>query len=342
MRSVPFLLMLSLAGSALATDGVLEINQACAAAGCFPGDTPGFPVTIDGSVGRSYLLTSDLTLPDEHTGGITIDASDVSIDLNGFAIIGVVTCSGSPLSCAPLGNGAGVRGDQISNPDGILVKNGSVIGMRYGVFLGRQAEVTNIRVRWNRSRGILTGSGSTLSGNTAYENGSSGIDASAASTITRNTAYLNGGTGINAGDGATVSNNTANENGGAGIAVGDGAVVSGNSAYQNGSAGIFAGDGATISGNSAFDNGSDGIRGGTAATISGNSAVTNGGDGIETGSGSTVKGNTLRSNTDFALNLLGSSLSGYRENVISGSAMGVNGGVDSGANVVEGVVTPTP
>lgn len=62
-----------------------------------------------------------------------------------------------------------------------------------------------------------------------------------------------------------------------------------------------------------------GIAVGDGTTISGNSAVTIGGDGIETGSGSAVKGNTLRSNTGCALNLLGSSLTGYRANVSSGA-----------------------
>ena len=45
-----------------ADNGVLEINQACAVhTGCFSGDDPGLPVTIDSSAGRSYRLTSDLT-----------------------------------------------------------------------------------------------------------------------------------------------------------------------------------------------------------------------------------------------------------------------------------------
>ena len=41
------LLFLVLATPALASDGVLEINQTCAVqTGCFTGDTAGFPVTI--------------------------------------------------------------------------------------------------------------------------------------------------------------------------------------------------------------------------------------------------------------------------------------------------------
>ena len=54
---------LLLATPGLAGDGVLEINQTCAVeTGCFSGDGPGFPVTIDGTAGKSYRLTGDLDL----------------------------------------------------------------------------------------------------------------------------------------------------------------------------------------------------------------------------------------------------------------------------------------
>lgn len=51
MRRLALFVLLSLAApltgtSAFASDGALEISQACATAGCFSGDTPGLPVTI--------------------------------------------------------------------------------------------------------------------------------------------------------------------------------------------------------------------------------------------------------------------------------------------------------
>jgi hypothetical protein len=80
-------LLLVLAGPALAVDGVLEINQACAVnTGCFSGDVSGFPVSINGSAGRSYRLTSDLVIPSVNSNGILANAPD--IDLGGFSIIG--------------------------------------------------------------------------------------------------------------------------------------------------------------------------------------------------------------------------------------------------------------
>ena len=74
------LLSLALATSAIASDGVLEINQTCAGqTGCFAGDAAGFPVTISAS--GSYRLTSNLTVPNENTEGIVVSANDVGIDL---------------------------------------------------------------------------------------------------------------------------------------------------------------------------------------------------------------------------------------------------------------------
>ncbi len=56
------------ATTALAVDGVLELNQTCAISkGCTRGDDPGFPISIDGGDGRSYRLTSDLLIGDANT-----------------------------------------------------------------------------------------------------------------------------------------------------------------------------------------------------------------------------------------------------------------------------------
>ena len=53
-------LTLTLSLPIFAVDGVLEINQTCAVnTGCFSGDAAGFPVTIDGSAGLSYVLTAN-------------------------------------------------------------------------------------------------------------------------------------------------------------------------------------------------------------------------------------------------------------------------------------------
>src|SRR5262245_11425475 len=84
--------LLALLGAApiLATDGVIEINQAKVVA------NGGFPFTI--SQPGSYRLTSNLTaagVAGPGTNLVVINANNVSLDLNGFAIIGLASI-GSP------------------------------------------------------------------------------------------------------------------------------------------------------------------------------------------------------------------------------------------------------
>src|ERR1700686_3824069 len=122
----------ALACPVYAVDGVVLINQSSALAGnVTPGDAPGFPVTI--SVSGSYKLTGNLTVPDANTTGIQITADFVSIDLNGFSIIGPVVCSGgSPVnSCNPSGSAPGIS----SSNAGISVSNGIVRGVGAGISL---------------------------------------------------------------------------------------------------------------------------------------------------------------------------------------------------------------
>ena len=89
MRRLSFcLLLLVLAPPALASDGVLEINQTCAVqTGCFAGDSPGFPVTI--TAAGSYLLTSNVSGGDPNVDGIVLSTT-ATIDLGGFELSGSV------------------------------------------------------------------------------------------------------------------------------------------------------------------------------------------------------------------------------------------------------------
>ena len=279
------LLLSFLPRTALAGDGVLEINQTCAVqTGCFAGDTAGLPVTITAS--GSYRLTSNLSVPNENTDGILVSTSSVSIDLAGFEIAGPVVCSGSPLICAPAaGTGSGVERTSALNR-GLSVQNGSITGMgAYGVLLGEQAEVTNLRVRSNRLDGIFAGNGSTISGNTAFQNGDDGISTSNGSTVSGNTAYQNGNDGIFASNGSTVSGNTA---------------------FQNGNDGIDGTTGCTIIGNSAYNNGDA-----TSPSLD---------DGIECSWGCIVRANSVRANSGSGLAL--SIDSAYSDNVVADNATG--------------------
>jgi hypothetical protein len=87
-----------------------------------PGDTPGFPVTI--SQPGSYRLDSNLTVPDVNTTAILITANNVTLDLNGFSIIGSTQCmyyihAGNVkifvTGCNTTGTGVGVLGGAVGD-----------------------------------------------------------------------------------------------------------------------------------------------------------------------------------------------------------------------------------
>jgi hypothetical protein len=104
-------------------------------------------------------------LPDVNTTGILIPASSISIDLNGFEIIGAACVGALRGTCLPgQGDGSGVRFDREDYRFGVSVSNGSITGMGSdGVNLGAQSVVTGLRVGWNHSNGIVVESDSTVS-----------------------------------------------------------------------------------------------------------------------------------------------------------------------------------
>jgi hypothetical protein len=191
-----------------AIDGVKLITQASAMAGnVTPGDLPGFPVTI--SLRGSYKLASDLVLPAAHITGIEISASEVTLDLNGFSIVGV----GQTWLYNFTGfvTGFGIVGS--SSATNVTVFNGSVVDTAAsGVKLGAHARVQNVRVHNVRgvstpfssifgpleSDGIVVGHGSIVRDSTASGNAGNGILNGSYSLITGNTTFGNVDSGIRA------------------------------------------------------------------------------------------------------------------------------------------------
>ena len=169
-----------------AVDGQVLINQTTVmTAGGFP-----YKITQPGS----YKLSGNLTV----TGvvdGIDILASNVTLDLNGFSIIGPIGCSGAPPTCA--GNaGNGVQANLLSGF--VTVKNGIIQGFNIGVFLMVPANLVDLQATANVGAGIATTAAGTV--------------------IARCQTSFNGGTGISASF-ATISDSTANYNGNDGFVV---------------------------------------------------------------------------------------------------------------------------
>jgi len=175
------------------------IDQNKALAGSVtPGDTPGFPVTL--SVPGSYKLTGNLAVP-AGSSGIIVATSGVTLDLNGFNIVGANTCFRDAalyvVTCTrPNSNDRGVYAFSTS---GNTVRNGRIAGFSIGIQAGSGSLLENLMLESN-----YYGVSGTLIGG--------------ARTVIRNVrSQLNALAGFSLRD-ALVQSSTAGDNGGAGFA----------------------------------------------------------------------------------------------------------------------------
>ena len=134
-------LTLAATGTALA-QATISHDKALAGS-VTPGDAAGYPVTI--SQPGSYKLMSNLVVP-AGSDGIVITASDVSLDLNGFRIVGSGTCAYfyHAVSCQNT-TGIGIKG---TGARGLSIEAGSVIGFMQGIAID-DGRVTAVNLRHN-------------------------------------------------------------------------------------------------------------------------------------------------------------------------------------------------
>ncbi|HSV52809.1 MAG TPA: right-handed parallel beta-helix repeat-containing protein [Burkholderiaceae bacterium] len=131
----------------------VRIDQATAhAGGITRGDAPGFPVTL--ATPGHYRLASDLVVPAD-SPGVLITAAGVTLDLNGFAIRGPVTCTGQAeavrCDAQPRHSANGVQ----ASAAGAMVRNGSVRGFAgMGVLLDREGQIEDMQVSDNAGIGV--------------------------------------------------------------------------------------------------------------------------------------------------------------------------------------------
>jgi hypothetical protein len=216
--------------AAVAGDGALEINQDCAAVGCFAGDSPGFPVTI--SQPGHYRLSSNLATPTSGSiNGILIDTTAtaatayVDLDLNGFEIVGGGTCSGNPVTtCAAGSSGRGIEVDAFGQM--VRVHNGAVRGFNIGVLLisaGSGSSIEDLVTSENASAGInpQTASSATmlLDHVRSVRNGAAGASSGITGRILVRDSVFSGNKlqGLSLNAGTTIEDSTFTDNGGVGV-----------------------------------------------------------------------------------------------------------------------------
>ena len=252
---LPVLLLGLLAGPVLAVDGVIEINQAkVKAGGVTASDSPLFPVTIDHS--GSYRLTSNLDVTDasarpggtsaENQTAIRVSADYVTIDLNGFSIVGPAVCTGTgpSLSCTSAGLGSGISDATAGGISHVTVLNGSVHGMGLtGIFMPvvDDARIERVQLASNGAAAIALGQRATVTGCSASHNGAAGMVVGEGSAVRDNVVFANKLVGILAGQSCLVAGNVAAYNGEQGLDLGFGSGYVNNSLNFNTLAAVSGG-----------------------------------------------------------------------------------------------------
>lgn len=287
-----------------------------------PDTTPGAP----GEVYRiaqpgSYYLTGDV-VGAAGLNGIRIVSPDVTLDLNGFAVVGAE------------GSFRGI--DLQGELENVKIRNGVVRGWgNHGIdaYLDVNCVFEGLRVVGNGRDGINAGDRASVVGCVAEGNAEQGLDVGADALLRECTAVGNALHGIRAGEGARVidcvarGNGTPGQMGGAGIETGDGARVTGSSAVGNQTSGIHVGSDAAVSGCVATENLLHGIRTGPGATVSGCAASGNQGAGIYANIASTVTACTTNGNTGHGIDAT------ERSTVAGCTALGNGSGSGAGIRV---------
>jgi len=250
-----------------------------------PGAHAVFSITAPGS----YRLTRNL-MGTAGKSGIEIAASQITLDLSGFSLIGSPRSEHGIIVTAPC--------------RGLRILNGSIRGWGFsGVAadLAISSRFESLDSEGNGLDGLNVGISGVVRTCTAANNGRDGIKTDAGCIVDRCTALRNGrlkegGQGIDAGDASYVTGCTAYANYGSGIYVGSGATVRHCSVQDNRRIGIEAEPRAVITNCTVSRNRGDGIHTGQAGRVQSCTVSLNSGDGIEVSSASLVISNSCTLN----------------------------------------------
>jgi len=210
------LLIVGAAPTAHAVDGVVLIDQNRALAGSVtPGDAPGFPVVIN--TPGIYKLASNLVVPNENTTAIQINVDNVTIDMNGFAILGPNVCATDGFHpaqpCTRQGTGYGIDAGSGTplTVNNTRVSNGTIDGVGYiGVFTNVNARIERMNITNSGEYGVYT-FGGVIQDTLVRANGNTGVVTSGA-IITGTRSIFNRGYGIQTSNASILSGNVLQGN----------------------------------------------------------------------------------------------------------------------------------
>lgn len=251
-----------------------------------PGDTGDqFVITVPGS----YYLTANITGV-ASMNGISIQASGVVLDLNGFALIGI-TGSESGI----------VTGDGTT---GITIRNGAVRNWPITAIYAAgtaSSRFEHLHVFGQFGAGLYTGDNCLLLGCVVTScSAAEGISTGNGSTIQNCTASMSGNDGISTGDGCTVTSCSAFGNDRNGFLLGNGCTITACTGATNDN-GFGTGNDCTVTACTAWYNNFDGFALASECTIVNCTATANGENGISVSYSCLIKDNTTASNSRYTL-----------------------------------------
>jgi hypothetical protein len=321
------------------------------------------PFTI--TAAGSYYLTTNLSAS-ALQNGIVVQADDVTLDLNGFTLLGAPGSSNG-ITCPMPRQNLMVRNGTIRNWDAQGIDAGAAENSRFerlnvctnggrgihagnralidsclatgnaqtGIETGHSSTVRNCRASENSGHGVFVGAGGNVIECTAQGNLLDGVSGETGSRIKGSVSRRNARHGFSGSKNLLISDCLAEDNEGRGISLGDGGKVSATLAAANGDTGIQAENSARVSDCTAQGNAAGGIWVGAGSTVSHCSAQNNGGDGIRVSAECLVFNNQCHAN-DNVIDSAGIHATGtknqIRDNSVTSNVRGVS--LDADGNLV--------
>jgi hypothetical protein len=255
----------------------------------------------------SVKLAGTLLCPTTGVHGLTVNADDVTIDMDGHTLVGPGEGSGSGIYQSDdrrnltVRNGKAIHWRGVGQAGFFTEGSGNRLSdlqattNRYGLYAGFGCLLSDCAAQGNIGIGIFVESGNTISGCSAQSNTQVGILALYENTISGCAARYNGSDGIAVGHGNTLSRCTVKGNLHSGIGADSWNTLSECSATRNGASGIQASFGNILSDCAAGGNLAEGIRLGTANRAVGNICIDNASGIRATGSDNRIDGNSCKS-----------------------------------------------
>jgi len=258
----------------------------------------GFPTLYAITEPGSYYLTGDVVVPSNFLGnvkGIIIDASNVTLDLNGYSIIGLLSEPTNPPTYPVNGFGASDGIAIFGEEHNITIKNGNIINWFGDGIIGaggKNCIYSNLNISRTGILGMSVGEYSLVKDCNIFYAGEDGFVAKESSFFINCRASFCDRHGFEGDEGGQYVNCISSDNQANGFNADENSLFLGCVAKDNLQDGMNLAAGATVYKSNLYDNVGDGVRM-ASGTITGCNTSSNDGNGFHIISGKAIINNSL-------------------------------------------------